>query len=121
MADVHYGAIIRPDTTNGWALLDDADHTPAGIASITITEEYVRFNFTTPLVDIYSYSVAVDEILLKEKYRAAISCTTTYAEIRLQKDNSTNVYRGYTNLEFLGRKLETGSLSSIIVQVYGAT
>lgn len=71
--------ILRNPSGTGWIVLDDADHSPINVASVSNTTSLIQVNFPFTTSDIYTINVDPDETL--NIYNWGTKVATTFAQI----------------------------------------
>lgn len=79
--------ILRPDSQGQWYLLNDTDHVPQGISSITQTSTYIRVNHSC-FSKIYTGYADPDETLVMNNVDSGFGAGLCYSIIFLAKNGS---------------------------------
>lgn len=71
--------ILRNPSGTGWVVLDDADHSPINVSSVSNTTTVIQANFPFTTSDIYTINVDPDETL--NTYQWGTKVATTFVQI----------------------------------------
>lgn len=97
---VPFYCIIRP-TANGWAMLNDASHSPLNVQSVEIDSGRLKINHNvTGTNKVYSFSISPDETFTKYGIRAGASVGITSSYIDMYQTITANAYFRYQNSAF---------------------
>lgn len=72
---------IRWVNATTWTVLDDAGHTPTGIASVTVYPTYLQVNFDQTYAEVSSFQATVDESFASANVRVGASVSYSYARL----------------------------------------
>lgn len=75
LTPVHYYGVVRFET-GGWVILNNATHTPSGLASVRPIETgELEIVYTTPLVTVGTANVTMDEAYAGKVFAGNTTCT----------------------------------------------
>jgi hypothetical protein len=80
---------VRWVNSSTWVALDDAGHTPTGIASVEVTSSYVKINHDFTASKISSFQATVDEAFASAHVTVGASVGYNYTILRFYMPGSS--------------------------------
>lgn len=89
------GVIRQSTASGGWAVIDDADHTPMNVASVTQDGSFITINFGFTATEVLSFVIGPDETYARMGLVCGSSVGLGYAAVQLAAPLAADVvYNG---------------------------
>lgn len=86
--DVHKSGVLKVTSSGQWYVLNNVNHTPHGLATVTQTSNYITVSYDSCLNGKYTSSVDSDDSLVLSDIMVGASVSNCSMRIYMSKDGS---------------------------------